>query len=185
MNDEAIETPDEVVAYWCETLTAKDWWQAAPALDAHVTERFAATHLALSRGVTLPWRASPEARLAAIIVLDQFPRNMYRGSPMAFATDWIARREARLALDAGADKLVGFDRRHFFYMPFEHSEALADQDLSVELFKSHGDEVYLDYARRHHEVIAQYGRFPHRNAFLGRVSTPEEESYLAKPGAGF
>jgi len=185
MSDDAIRRPEEVVGYWCETLTAKDWWQSTPELDARVREQFAATHLALSREVSPEWRASPEARLAAIIVLDQFPRNMYRASPMAFATDWIALREARLALEAGADKLVDYGRRHFFYMPFEHSEDLADQDRCVALFEAHGDEMYLDYAVRHRDVIAEYGRFPHRNAFLGRVSTPREKAYLAEPGAGF
>lgn len=185
MRDSGIRGPGEVVGYWCETLSAKDWWQSTPELDARVREQFAATHLTLSREVTSEWRASPEARLAAIIVLDQFPRNMYRASPMAFATDWIALREARLALEAGADKLVDYGRRHFFYMPFEHSEVLADQDLSVELFEAHGDEMYLDYAVRHREVVAEYGRFPHRNPILGRVSTREEEAYLAEPGAGF
>jgi uncharacterized protein (DUF924 family) len=185
MNESGIARPDAVVGFWCETLTAKDWWQSTPELDARVREKFAATHLALSRAVPDEWRASPEARLAAIIVLDQFPRNMYRASPLAFATDWIARREALLALDAGADKAVDYGRRHFFYMPFEHSELLADQDLSVSLFEAHGDETYLDYAVRHRDVIARYGRFPHRNGFLGRVSTPAEEAYLAEPGAGF
>ncbi len=185
MSEGRIRTPQEVVGYWCEVLTAKDWFQSTPELDARVHEQFAATHLALSREVTAEWRASPEARLAALIVLDQFPRNMYRASPMAFATDWIALREARLAVEAGADKDVAYDRRHFFYMPFEHSEALADQDRSVVLFEAHGDEMYLDYAVRHREVIARYGRFPHRNAFLGRVSTPAEAAYLAEPGAGF
>jgi len=185
MDGNRTRRPEEVVAFWCETLTAKDWWQSTPELDARVRDEFAATHLALARAVTDEWRASSEARLAAIIVLDQFPRNMYRASPLAFATDWIARREAQLALDAGADGDVDYGRRHFFYMPFEHSEALADQDLSVSLFEAHGDEMYLDYAVRHRDVIAQYGRFPHRNGFLGRVSTPAEQAYLAEPGAGF
>lgn len=185
MSDGRIRTPQEVVGYWCETLTVKDWWQSTPELDSHVHERFAATHLALSREVTPEWRASPEARLAALIVLDQLPRNMYRASPMAFATDWIALREARLALEAGADKGVEYGRRHFFYMPFEHSEDVADQDLSVALFEAHGDEMYLDYAERHRDVVVKYGRFPHRNGFLGRLSTREEATYLAEPGAGF
>ncbi len=185
MSDSTIRSPEEVVTYWCEILTAKDWWQSSPELDARVRDQFAATHLALSQDVSPEWRASPQARLAAIIVLDQFPRNMYRASPMAFATDWIARREAHLALEAGADALTEYGRRHFFYMPFEHSEELADQDLSVKLFEAHGDEMYFDYAGRHRDVIADYGRFPHRNAYLGRVSTPHEEAYLAEPGAGF
>lgn len=185
MSESEIRQPKEVVTFWCETLTAKDWWQSTPELDRRVRDQFAETHLALSREVTAQWRETPEARLAAIIVLDQFPRNMYRASAMAFATDWIARREARLALEAGADKEVDVARRHFFYMPFEHSEEIADQDLAVSLFEALGDEMYLDYAVRHRDVIAKYGRFPHRNAFVGRVSTPAEVSYLAEPGAGF
>ncbi|MDX3925244.1 MAG: DUF924 family protein [Shinella sp.] len=185
MEERDVKRPDEVVGYWCETLTSDDWWNVSPDLDDRVRRDFAATHLALSRGVPDAWRASPEARLAAIIVLDQFPRNMYRGSPLAFATDWIARREARLALDAGADAGVAYDRRHFFYMPFEHSEDMADQDRSVMLFEALGDENYLDYAERHRDVIREYGRFPHRNAILGRESTAAELAYLAEPGAGF
>jgi uncharacterized protein (DUF924 family) len=183
MND--IRRSEEVVSYWCDTLTAENWWNSTPELDAWVHAQFGATHLALSRGVGPEWRASPEARLAAIIVLDQFPRNMYRASPMAFATDWLALREAQLALEAGADQAVDYGRRHFFYMPFEHSEALADQDRSVQLFEAHGDAMYLDYAIRHRDVIAEFGRFPHRNAYLGRASTPQEEIYLAQPDAGF
>lgn len=182
---DGIKRPEEIVAYWCETLTVEDWWKSTPELDARVREQFGATHLALSRNVGPEWRATPEARLAAIIVLDQFPRNMYRASPMAFSTDWLALREARLALEAGADKLVDYGRRQFFYMPFEHSEVLADQDHSVRLFEAHGDEMYLGYAIRHRDVIADYGRFPHRNGYLGRTSTPQEEAYLATPGAGF
>lgn len=185
MSAASITTPREVVAFWCETVAPQQWWQPTEALDAEVRERFAATHLALSRTVPPQWRADAEARLAAIIVLDQFPRNMYRASPLAFATDWIARREARLALDAGADKEISREWRLFFYLPFEHSEGLADQDLSVSLFTALADETYLDFAVRHRDVIARYGRFPHRNAFLGRISTPEEEAYLARPGAGF
>ena len=182
---DGLATPQEVVEFWCETLNPEDWWKSTPDLDARIRDRFAATHLALSRGVSDAWRATPEARLGALIVLDQFPRNMYRASPMAFATDWIALREARLALEAGADSAIDKGRRHFFYMPFEHSEELADQDRSVELFEALGDANFLDYAERHRDVIRQYGRFPHRNGFVGRVSTPAEETYLATPGAGF
>lgn len=185
MSDGRIGNPREVVDYWCATVTPDQWWRPTADLDAEVRERFAATHLALSREVTAEWRESAEARLAALIVLDQFPRNMYRASPLAFATDWIALREARLALEAGADALVAADRRLFFYLPFEHSEALVDQDLSVALFTALGEPTYLDYAVRHREVIARHGRFAHRNAFLGRASTPEELAYLAEPGAGF
>lgn len=185
MSDGRIKSPREVVDYWCETVTPDQWWRPTPDFDTQVREAFAATHLALSREVTPEWRENPEARLAALIVLDQFPRNMYRASPLAFASDWIALREARLALEAGADAGVAADRRLFFYLPFEHSEALIDQDLSVALFAALAEPTYLDYAERHRAVIARYGRFPHRNAFLGRASSPEELAYLAEPGAGF
>lgn len=185
MSEDLISTPEAVVAYWCKTLTPADWFNSTPDLDTQIRMRFAATHLALSREIAPQWRANPEARLAALIVLDQFPRNMYRASPLAFSSDWIALREARLALDAGADREIEAGRRHFFYLPFEHSEDIADQDLSVRLFEALGDEGYLDYAVRHRDVIAKYGRFPHRNAIVGRDSTPEEEAYLATPGAGF
>lgn len=185
MDDGRIASPREVVAYWCETVAPAEWWQPTDELDAEVRARFAATHLALARAVTPEWRESAEARLAALIVLDQFPRNMYRASPLAFSTDWIARREARLALEADADRGVRPEWRLFFYLPFEHSEELVDQDLSVALFTALGDETYRDFAERHRDVIARYGRFPHRNGFLGRPSTAAEEAYLAEPGVGF
>ena len=182
---DGLATPQEVVEFWCETLSPEDWWKSTPELDERIRARFAATLLALSRGVSDAWRTTPEARLGALIVLDQFPRNMYRASPMAFATDWIALREARLALEAGADAAIDKGRRHFFYMPFEHSEELADQDRSVKLFEALGDANFLDYAERHRRVIARFARFPHRNAILGRASSAAELSFLQEPGSRF
>jgi uncharacterized protein (DUF924 family) len=135
--------------------------------------------------VPAQWRASPEARLALVIVFDQFPRNIYRGSPLAFATDRLALNEAKAAVATGADARVDEARRIFFYMPFEHAEDLDEQDRAVALCEALGNENYLDYAHQHRAVIAQFGRFPHRNAILGRTSTPAEEAYLAEPGAGF
>ena len=120
-----------------------------------------------------------------MIVLDQFPRNIYRGTPLAFATDELARNEAKTAIDAGMDAMVPAEWRAFFYLPLEHSERLSDQELSVELFARLGNDNYLDYAKRHRDVIATYGRFPHRNPILGRFSTHEEEAYLASSDAGF
>jgi uncharacterized protein (DUF924 family) len=183
--DGDVAEPMEVVEFWCELLKPEHWFTPPPQLDAHIRTRFSATHLALARGVPEAWRETPDARLAAVIVLDQFPRNMYRNSPLAFATDWIALREARLALEAGADAKVAFSRRHFFYLPFEHSEEIADQERSVGLFRALGEMTYLDYAHRHHAVIRDFGRFPHRNTVLGRRSTPAELDYLALPGSGF
>ncbi|MFB2551755.1 DUF924 family protein [Ensifer soli] len=182
---ESVCTPEEVLTFWFEELAPEQWFQASDALDAQCVRRFRATHLALARQDGLVWRDTPEARLAAIIVLDQLPRNMYRATPLAFATDGLALREARAALAAGADQAVAEDRRVFFYLPFEHSEALDDQLRSVDLMTALGHPLYLDYAERHLAVIRRFGRFPHRNASLGRASTDAEQAYLAEPGAGF
>jgi uncharacterized protein (DUF924 family) len=180
-----IKSPEEVFTFWFKELTRKDWFEKNEALDEAMRRHFAATHLSLARGEIDAWRTSPESRLAAVIVLDQLSRNLYRGTPLAFATDWLALREARLAIEAGGDMAVLPEQRGFFYLPFEHSETLADQDRSVELFALLGDADYLDYAERHRAVIREFGRFPHRNALLGRESTAAELEYLSKPGAGF
>ena len=180
-----VVSPQSVLSFWFDELSDSDWFQPTEALDAQILRRFRLTHLALSREVPPEWHADASSRLAAIIVLDQFPRNMYRASPLAFATDGLALREARLALEAGADKQVHARQTAFFYLPFEHSEVLVDQDLSVDLFSKLDNENYQDFARRHRDIIVEFGRFPHRNAILGRVSTPAELEFLKKPGSGF
>jgi uncharacterized protein (DUF924 family) len=185
MNTDIVCTPSEVHDFWFVRCSRKDWFSSSAELDAEIRTRFAATHLALARNVPEEWRASPENRLAAVIVLDQFARNIYRATPLAFATDGLALREAKMALAAGADQAVEPIRRTFFYMPFEHAEDLAEQDRSVALFTALGDEEFHDYALRHRQVIATYGRFPHRNAIIGRESSEAERAYLALPGAGF
>ncbi|TCR83654.1 DUF924 family protein [Rhizobium sp. BK376] len=177
--------PEEVLSFWFEQCSREDWFGSSLALNEQIRRRFGDTHLALAGGVLGTWRASPENRLAAIIVLDQFPRNIYRGTALAFATDGLALHEAKAALNVGADQAVPREHRHFFYLPFEHSEDLIEQEKSVELFTSLGDEEYTDYAIRHQSVIAGYGRFPHRNIVLGRISTVAEQDYLAMPDAGF
>ena len=191
-----LPTPQDVIDYWIGEASAspdaagkkhKLWFGKSQETDAEIRKRFGELLETLS---DLPsaedWAArGPRERLAVIIVLDQFSRNIYRGTPLAFATDWIALREARLAVDEGVDTGVGLHERCFLYLPFEHSEALEDQDRAVELFALLGDERYHDYAVKHREVIRQFGRFPHRNALLGRNSTPEELEYLALPGSGF
>ncbi|HXV31809.1 MAG TPA: DUF924 family protein [Sinorhizobium sp.] len=181
----AICTPEEVLDFWFGELSYDHWFAPSAELDRECVRRFQASHLALSRNLDDLWRQNPRNWLAAIILLDQLPRNMYRGSPLAFATDGLALREAKLAVGTSADMAVPEDWRAFFYMPFEHSENLAEQTTSVKLFTALGDASYLDYAIRHREVIERFGRFPHRNAILGRSSTPAEEAYLAQPGAGF
>lgn len=179
------ETPETVLDFWFTELTPKDWFTKSEELDRRIADRFAKLHLALSREVPAQWRETPEARLALVIVLDQFPRNIYRDSPLAFATDLLALNAAKAAIAVGADAQISKTWRIFLYMPFEHAESLDEQDRAVALCEALGDENYLDYAHRHRDVIAEFGRFPHRNAILGRTSTLAEEAYLAKPGAGF
>lgn len=177
--------PSDVNRYWFEELEPRDWFVKSDAVDATIAERFMQVHLSLSRDVPDLWRDDADAVLALVIVLDQFPRNLFRGSPHAFATDGLALREASRAVSSGLDRQVPPDRRLFFYMPFEHSENIEDQDHCVELVRSLDNPQFLDYAEQHRDVILKFGRFPHRNAVLGRRSTPEEETYLAQPGSGF
>ncbi len=163
------------------------WFVRDDAFDAEIGSRFALAVEAARDGALDSWAATAQGALALMITLDQFPRNLFRGSHLAFAGDAHARRIALAALPwAGGLTPV---QLVFLYLPFEHSEDLADQDRSVALFESlRGDGdvgVTADYAHRHREVIARFGRFPHRNAALGRQNTPEEEAYLAEPGAGF
>jgi uncharacterized protein (DUF924 family) len=176
-------SPEDILNFWFDELSERDWFNATPELDQQIVRRFGATHLALARDLPSLWRQGPAERLAAIIVLDQLPRNMFRATPLAFATDGLARREAQLALAAGADRMVHARQRPFFYLPFEHSEDLADQELSVRLFSDLADANNLDYAVRHRDIIARFGRFPHRNDMVGRQSTPEELEFLKLPGS--
>lgn len=178
-------SPEEILNFWFDELEESDWFNATPELDRQIMRRFSATHLALAREVPPDWREGPAARLATIIVLDQLPRNMFRATPLAFATDGLARREAQQALAVGADRMVHARRRPFFYLPFEHSEDLADQELSVKLFSDLADARSLDYAVRHRDIVARFGRFPHRNDTIGRQSTPEEIEFLKLPGSSF
>ncbi len=181
----SICTPEEVYRFWFETCGRDDWFGGSAELDDQIKTRFRETHLALAAGAGAEWRQTPENRLALIVVLDQFARNIYRGTALAFATDGLALDEAEQALLFGDDKLVPKEFRIFFYLPFEHAESIVQQDRSVALFTELGDEEYLDFAQRHREVIALYGRFPHRNKAFGRRSTDAERSYLAQPVAGF
>ncbi|MEZ2127189.1 MULTISPECIES: DUF924 family protein [unclassified Sinorhizobium] len=181
----SICTPEEVYAFWFEECSRENWFEASLELDEEIRARFRDTHLALAGGVVGIWRANPTNRLAAVIVLDQFARNIYRGTALAFATDGLALQEAKDALAVSADLAISEECRAFFYMPFEHSEDLVEQERAVELFAALGDAEYLDYAMRHRDVIATFGRFPHRNAMLGRASRPSELEYLARPDAGF
>jgi uncharacterized protein (DUF924 family) len=176
---------DEIVAFWFETLKPEDWYRKNPAIDAAITERFGATYEALKTGVPPEWLAEPKGTLAAIIVLDQFPRNMFRDDPRAFATDQAALALAKCAIGEEIDMQLPPEERAFIYMPFQHSEARDDQARSIELFTALGAPLNLDFAQRHQAIIARFGRFPHRNSVLGRASTAEELAFLQEPGSSF
>jgi uncharacterized protein (DUF924 family) len=176
---------DEILRFWFETLKPEDWYRKNPAIDAAITARFGATYEALKTGVPPEWVAEPKGVLAAILVLDQFPRNMFRDDPRAFATDGAALALAKRAIGEGIDMQLPPEQRAFIYMPFQHSEARDDQARSIALFTSLGVPLNLDFAQRHQAIIARFGRFPHRNSVLGRTSTAEELAFLQEPGSSF
>lgn len=161
------------------------WFEADDGFDDDVRRRFAADLERAAAGMHDGMAGEAEGALALTILLDQFPRNIHRGTPGAFAFDGKALAVARRALDAGHDRALAPFQRPFLYLPFEHSEDLADQDRAVALFRVLGDEKGLDFAIRHRDVIARFGRFPHRNAILGRQSAPEEVAFLSQPGLAF
>ncbi len=181
----AVARIDEVLEFWFEELAASDWFQGGDALDARIRERFRDLHEALREQVPTTWRVNAQAALAAVVVLDQFPRNMYRGNARAFATDGLALDIARHAIACGFDRELSEVQRKFLYLPFQHSEEKSMQSHSMELFESLGSETDLRYARRHKEIIDRFGRFPHRNEALRRASTPEEIEFLESPGSSF
>ncbi len=165
------------------------WFAKTPAFDAEVLGRFVAVYQEAVAGELEGWCGSPLECLAFVILLDQFPRNMFRDTARAFASDYLALAASRHAVSRGFDKEVAPLARSFFYLPFEHSEDLGDQDQCVRLLEQWQDEPELAhfavFARRHRAVIARFGRFPHRNAALGRASTSEELAFLSEPGASF
>ena len=175
--------PGEVLDFWFGQ-DRKAWFEKSPAFDETIRTRFLALYENALRGGLADWQMAPKSCLALVILLDQFPRNMFRGTARAFATDAMALAAARHALSMGFDRGLSVDERTFLYLPFEHSESLADQEQCCELMKPLGEEL-LRYALRHKEIIERFGRFPHRNAALGRVNTPEETEFLKQPGSGF
>jgi len=169
---------DDILHFWFEELSAQVWFSKDQQLDERIRHRFLETYEQLRSG--LPSGATQTARgsLAAVIVLDQFPRNMFRNSPQSFATDVQALSIAQQAIEQSLDKQLSNQQRVFLYMPFQHSEDRAVQARSVELFAGLGEAQNLDYAQRHKAVIDRFGRFPHRNVMLGRVSSAEEREFL-------
>jgi uncharacterized protein (DUF924 family) len=162
----------------------KAWFEKHPAFDEEIRRRFLSLYELGAAGKLSDWKQAPAGCLALVILLDQFPRNMFRNSARSFAADPLALEAAMHAVAMGYDQGMSDDERTFAYLPFEHSESSADQARCCELMKPLGEEVYR-YALRHREIIDRFGRFPHRNAALGRASTPEEIEFLRQPGSGF
>ena len=174
----------EVLEFWFRKIGARHWFSKSAEIDDEIRARFLALHGRIVAG-ELAGFESPRAALAAVIVLDQFSRNMFRDTPRAFAADPLARRLAREAIARGHDAGLSGEERVFLYMPFEHSEDREDQALSCELIGSLGNDYWTRYAQAHKAIIDRFGRFPHRNAVLGRESTPEELELLKDPMGSF
>ena len=175
-----IASSKDVLELWFSSAQQSRWYAKDDEFDAEIRRRFLATYEAACSGNLDEWRQTPQSLLALIILLDQFPRNMFRGSPRAFALDAQAVSLTKEGIEKGFDRCLSGAQVDFFHMPLMHSESLADQDLLVEL--GHGDNRY---AREHREIIARFGRFPHRNETLGRKNTVDEDSYLKQPHPSF
>ena len=200
-----METPDTIREYWFGTaledaaVTARQraqlWWSKNPEVDNEICRRFESWVIKAGSGELDNWELNPQDRLALILLTDQFPRSIYRDSAKAFAFDSKALSLAHTGIDAGFDAALRPLEKVFFYLPLEHSESLADQQRSVSLFQKLVDDAspdqkptfaeYLDFAVHHRDIISRFGRFPHRNKALERISTPEELSFLQQPGSGF
>lgn len=199
-----IVTPQEILAYWFggdpdDPATggrqAGLWWSHDEAIDRELRERFGATHEAAGRGELRAWADDPEGRVALVVVLDQLSRNLHRGTPRAFEHDETALRLSLAAIERGEDRTRPFFHRVFLYMPFQHAERIGVQEQGCRAFERLRDEapaplrelasMYLDFMRRHRDIVARFGRFPHRNAILGRPSSAEELRFLQEPGSSF
>ncbi len=181
-----LPSPSDILAFWLAAGRDR-WFKSDPAFDAQIKDRLLAAHEdAVRRGagatVLADYEATPDGALALVLLLDQMPRNVFRGTPRAFATDAAARAVADRALGQGFDAEVDPLLRSFFYLPFMHAETLEDQQRCVSLYERHGSADDLKYAVEHHDIIARFGRFPHRNPILDRTMTADEQAYLSEGG---
>ncbi|MDX1695484.1 MAG: DUF924 family protein [Ketobacteraceae bacterium] len=176
---------EDVIGFWFDTLSEKDWWRKDESLDDRIRDRFAACHERAAAGELVEWRQQPLGRLAEIIVLDQFSRNMFRDTPWMFMWDGMALVLAQEAVNTGADQALEGNQRAFMYMPYMHSESAFIHEKAIPLFEAPGLEKSLKFEKRHKKIIDRFGRFPHRNELLGRTSTDEEIAFLKEPGSSF
>jgi len=175
----------EVLHFWFIEAPPRNWWGGDPAFDTVITERFSRVHAAAAAGELFEWRREPRGRLAEVIVLDQFSRNLFRGTARAFASDPLALGLAQEAVAGSHDQSLPMQERAFLYMPYMHSESRVIHVQAERLFATPGLEDNYDFELRHKAIVDRFGRYPHRNAALGRVSTPEELGFLEQPGSKF
>lgn len=174
-----------VLEFWFAELSESQWWAKDPELDQRIRRRFGELHRRAAMGELYAWRQQPQGRLAEIIILDQFSRNIYRDSAQAFACDGMALVLAQTALAVGDDRLLEPLQRNFLYLPYMHSESLLVHQQAEALFVASGIAKTLDFEYRHRAIIERFGRYPHRNALLGRSSSAEELAFLQQPGSSF
>lgn len=177
--------PEVVLKFWFEETPQKMWFTKDEAFDRSLQQRFGALHEKASQGELFSWRETVEGRLAEIILLDQFSRNLFRDSAKAFAQDAVALVLAQEAVRLELDKKLDVNRKAFLYMPYMHSESLLIHEEAIKLFNQPGLEFNFKYEKMHKDIIEKFGRYPHRNALLGRASTSEEEEFLKQPGSSF
>lgn len=178
-----IAQPGDVLAFWRNAGPEK-WFKKDADFDAEISTRFLRTYEAAAAGLLVHWEETLEGAFALLVTLDQFPRNMFRHSARTFAADALARSVAARAIGKGFDQQIGRPERQFFYLPFEHSEDIADQEHALALVRAHGDADLLKWAELHADIIRRFGRFPHRNAVLNRATTPAEQAFLDAGGFG-
>lgn len=177
--------PEDILKFWFEELAPAQWWKKDLAFDSMIAERFGTLHAQAVRCELYPWRRTAKGRLAEIIILDQFSRNMFRDTAQAFSADALALALAQEAVASGADSALTPVQRSFLYMPYMHSESALIHEQAVDLYTRNGIEENLRFEIRHKEIIDRFGRYPHRNAILGRASTSEELAFLQQPGSSF
>ena len=180
---EPVFSPGDILAFWYSEPIRSRWFSSTPELDAEIRARYEQLWLEAAAGRLDDWKSIPEGCLALVIVLDQLPLNMFRGEAKSFSTEQQAVEICKVAISRGFDKQIALDQRAFLYMPLMHSENLLDQDLSVQMFEQAGLEGNVRFARHHRDLIRRFGRFPHRNAILGRESSREELEYLGSKEA--
>ena len=178
-------SPQEILTFWFEQTPPERWWKVDPDFDALIRDRFLGVLQQAAAGELHAWRSDARGRLAEIIVLDQFPRNIHRGTPAAFACDPVALVLAQEAVAAGALQALAPTERSFLLLPYMHSESGRIHEIAEQLYRDHAPPENLDFELRHKAIIDRFGRYPHRNKLLGRESTAEETEFLKQPGSSF